>query len=106
MAVRFTLRAGSALIDIADWTYSRFGPEQADAYRLELIAVCQSLLSVSPLERSVKDLIGSGSNEIRYRRASMHFIIFRRTGSAVDILDFLHVRSDLAARLRALDSKD
>ncbi|GGB68706.1 type II toxin-antitoxin system RelE/ParE family toxin [Glycocaulis alkaliphilus] len=105
MAVRFTSRAVAALVDIADWTFDRFGPEQVQAYRLELLDACQSLPAPSPLDRRLHGLRMRGEGEVVCRRASMHFIVFRRTGRDVEILDFLHVRSDLAARLKALETE-
>lgn len=105
-SVRFTRRAAAALADIADWTYGRFGPAQAESYRDELIAACRALVRASPTERRVEGFkIGNG-DDVRYVRAAMHFIVFRRRESEVAILDLLHVRSDLASRLEQLSKGD
>ncbi|KPP83263.1 MAG: type II toxin-antitoxin system toxin component ParE1 [Oceanicaulis sp. HLUCCA04] len=100
--VRLTRRAAATLADIADWTFSRFGPQQAEIYRAELITTCQGLITPSPIERCVDGFGPAASGPVLYVRASMHFIVFRRMRPDVEILDFLHVRSDLAARLEAL----
>jgi plasmid stabilization system protein ParE len=100
--VRLTRRAADTLSEIADWTFANFGAGQAEIYRIELIETCQGLITPSPTERRIHGFGAAPAGEVFYVRTAMHFIIFRRTGQEVAILDFLHVRSDLAARLEAL----
>lgn len=100
--VRLTRSAAATLADIADWTFDRFGPEQAEAYRAGLIAAWQGLTRPSPTQRRVHGFEAASGDGVPYVRAAAHFIVFRRTPEDVAILDFLNVRSDLAARLEAL----
>ncbi|ESR25325.1 hypothetical protein N177_1842 [Lutibaculum baratangense AMV1] len=42
----------------------------------------------------------------RYARAGEHFVIFRENAGAVSVVDFLHVRSDVATALvRLMDAE-
>lgn len=100
--IRFTPQALAALTEIAQWTYARFGAAQAERYRTDLIEGCNSLVAPSAIERHCKGLLPSATDDISYVRAGMHFVVFRRRENEVAILDLLHVRSDLAARLEAL----
>ncbi|MCC5980144.1 MAG: type II toxin-antitoxin system RelE/ParE family toxin [Oceanicaulis sp.] len=97
--IRFTPHAVATLNEIAQWTYTHFGAAQAERYRVDLIQGCDRLENPSPSERSCAGLVSSASGELFYVRAGMHFIVFRRREGEVAILDFLHVRSDLASRL-------
>lgn len=100
---RLTRQAEASLIDIANWTLETFGPRQAEAYEEDLIVVCREIAAGVALSQDCRRLIDPDLPEdLRFARASQHFVIFVEDAEQVIIVDFLHTRSDLPRRLAAL----
>lgn len=93
---RLTLQAEASLVEIANWTVQVFGPNQAKAYELDLIAFCQDLADGRAHTRSCRDHLSAGVGpDLRFARFGSHLVIFVELGSEVVITDFLHARRDL-----------
>lgn len=102
---RLTPRAEESLIEIALWTIETFGPVQADSYERELIDRCAAVADGRALSQECSILVGEArAVDLRFTRAGEHFAVFVDTGDEIVIVDFLHARSDLPARLKALQA--
>ena len=101
--LRLTRQAQDSLVDIASWTARTFGQRQARAYEEELIARCRMIADGTVPSRSCRDLLDPGVDEnLRFVRCGQHFAIFVEDDTTVSVLDFLHARSDLPAKLARL----
>jgi len=97
---RLTRQAEASLSDIALWTIDTFGPRQAQAYEEDLIARCSGIASGSVPSQSCRAIIDPDLKEdLRFTRSGQHFIVFVEDETSVIIVDFLHSRSDLSAKL-------
>jgi len=102
---RLTPRAEDSLIDIFIWTIENFGERQAMAYQDGLIErINQIAKGKPPHPRSCKALMAgrSGAEGLSYDREGGHYIILRETEERLEVLEFLHQRSDLPAHLERL----
>ena len=100
---RLTRQAEASLIDIAIWTIEAFGPRQAQAYEEDLIARCSGIASGAVTSQSCRTLIDPDLKEdLRFARSGQHFIVFVEDEASVIIVDFLHSRSNLPAKLASL----
>lgn len=98
-----TRQAEAALRDIAIWTVQTFGTRQADAYAEDLIEKCQALADRTTASRDCRTLIDPALPEnLRFARSGQHFVIIIDEPDRMVVVDFLHVRADLPARLTAL----
>lgn len=103
---RLTRHAEASLTDIARWTIDTFGTRQADAYEADLIDRCTAIANGLAMSQSCRALIDPNLPEdLRFARAGQHFIVFVEDPEQVIILDFLHARSDLPARLERLNTR-
>lgn len=97
---RLTRHAEAALTDIAAWTIDTFGPLQALAYEEDLIARCRAIAEGAVHSRSCRDLVDDTlPGDLRFTRVGQHFMVFLEAPEEITILDFLHARSDLPAKL-------
>ena len=104
---RLTRQAEASLADIALWTIKTFGARQAEAYEEDLIARCRAIANGTAQSQSCRHIIDPDLPEdLRFARAGQHFIVFIESANAVVIVDFLHGRSDLPARLARLSERD
>ena len=104
---RLTPAAEESLIDIALWTISTFGPTQADVYEGELIGRCQAIADGRAASRDCSILLVDGEGgaaDLRFTRAGEHFVIFIEEPDEIVIVEFLHSRSDLPARIAAIEA--
>ncbi len=100
---RLTPLAEERLVDIALWTIDTFGAVQADLYEAELLERCEAIARGRAPVRDCSVLLGGDApSGLRFARAGEHFVVFLETPDEVVIVDFLHSRSDLPARLAAL----
>ena len=100
---RLTRQAETSLVDIARWTLETFGPRQAAVYEEELIERCVEIAEGSAVTRPCRHWVGPDPPEdLRVARSGRHYIVFIENATAVTVVDFLHVRSDLPRRLAAL----
>jgi toxin ParE1/3/4 len=100
---RLTRRADAALLDIARWTVDTFGPRQAAAYEDDLIARFEAIAAGSVPSRSSRALAGpSVDATLLFARSGQHFIVFLENADEVIIVDLVHARSDLPAKLARL----
>ncbi len=100
-----TLQAEAALRDIAIWTVQTFGPRQAEAYAHDLIEKCQTLAEGTAPSRDCRALVDPALPEnLRFARSGQHYVVFIDEPERIIVVDILHVRSDLPARLAALGS--
>jgi len=102
---RLTPRAQESLVEIALWTLDTFGPAQADLYEAELIARCEAVAAGHATTRDCALLLGQDApTPLRFTRAGEHFAVYTETAAEIVFVDFLHARSDLPARLAALEA--
>lgn len=100
---RLTRQAEAALAEIARWTLETFGPRQADAYEEDLIAQCEAIAEGRAHTRSCRRIIDPTLPEdLRFTRVGAHFVVFIETPEEIVVIDFLHARSDLPAKLAYL----
>jgi len=101
---RLTRQAEASLLDIALWTIETFGPRQAQAYEEDLIARCSGIASGNVASQSCRVIIDPDLKEdLRFARSGQHFIVFVEEDASLIIVDFLHSRSDLPAKLASLE---
>jgi plasmid stabilization system protein ParE len=104
---RLTRAAELTLTDIAQWTYANFGPVQAQRYAEDLIAACEAIAAGTAHSQDCRRIIGENlSEDIRFARAGQHFVVFVQNPTVVIILDFLHSKSNLPARIEAITAQD
>ncbi len=85
------------------WTIETFGPRQAAAYEDDLIATCREIAAGTAVSKDCRRIIDPNLPEdLRFSRASQHFVVFVEDAEQVIISEFLHSRSDLPRRLAAL----
>ena len=102
-----TRQAEAALKDIATWTVETFGKRQAEAYAEDLIEKCQALANGTAPSRDCRRLIDPALPEnLRYARSGQHYVVFIDAPDRMVVVDVLHVRMDLPARLAALGEGD
>jgi len=100
---RLTRQAEASLIEIALWTIETFGPRQAQAYEEDLITRCSGIASGSVTSQSCRAIIGPDLKEdLRFARSGQHFIVFVEDDTSVIIVDFLHSRCNLPAKLASI----
>lgn len=98
-----TRQAEAALQEIAVWTIETFGKRQAEAYAEDLIEKCQALADGVALSRDCRRLVDADLPEnLRFARSGQHFVVFLDGPDRMIVIDILHVRTDLPARLAAL----
>ncbi|MFT6532796.1 MAG: plasmid stabilization system protein ParE [Limimaricola cinnabarinus] len=105
---RLTPRAEESLVDIALWTLETFGPRQAEIYETELLDRCAALAAGRAASRDCSSLLdpdADAETDLRYARAGEHFMVFIDTPDELVILDILHGRSDLPARIAAIQAQ-
>jgi toxin ParE1/3/4 len=103
--VRLGQQAEQDYVEILQWTVKTFGEGQANNYA-ETIALAIEALEGGP------DVLGARAREdiqpgirtlhvARQGRAGRHFVVFRATGSDIDVLRLLHDSMDLPRHLPA-----
>jgi len=103
---RLTRQAEASLLDIALWTIETFGPRQAQAYEKDLIARCSGIASGNVTSQSCRAIIDPDlKGDLRFARSGQHFIVFVEDNNSLIIVDFLHGRSDLPAKLASLEKQ-
>lgn len=99
-----TLQAEQSLKEIADWTRDVFGPRQAAAYAEDLIKRCEEIAQGRAMVQDCRRVIDPGlPADLRMTRSGQHIIVFLEIGDRIVIVDVLHARSDLPARLQDLE---
>ena len=99
--VRFTRAAEASLGEIADWTQETFGAAQALRYETELLSRCNAVAEGTAQSRDCSALAPEGRG-LRYVRAGEHFLVYAEREEDIVIVEVLHSRSDLLARLAKL----
>jgi len=103
---RLTPVAEQSLREIARWTIETFGQNQATAYMNDLIARCSELANGQAFEQRCNQLVDAAMPEdMCFSRCGQHFIVFIRDNDLVTIIEILHARSNLPARLNNLAGK-
>ena len=98
-----TRQAERSLAGIAVWTAETFGKRQAEAYAEDMIEACRALADGSAQSRGCRRLVVAELPEdLRYARIGQHNVVFIATPERMVVVDFLHVRMDIPARLAAL----
>ncbi len=95
---RLTPQAEQSLIDIAVWTFDRFGQAQALAYRDGLIKQIDAIAVGTPPHPRSCGLLMPGRSDVEgltFYREGGHFIILRQTDELLEIIEFLHESSNL-----------
>ncbi|MEJ2002537.1 MAG: type II toxin-antitoxin system RelE/ParE family toxin [Maritimibacter sp.] len=102
---RLTSHARNSLVDIALWTLDRFGPAQAEIYERELLERCEAVAEGRAQSQDCGLLLGERlSIPLRFVRAGEHFAVFQDRPDEILFIDFLHARSNLPARIAALNA--
>ena len=105
-AWRLTPRAERSLVDIALWTLETFGPRQADIFETELLDRCAALAAGRAASRDCSNLLDREDEiGLRYARAGEHFLVFIDMTDELVIIDILHARCDLPARIAAIQAR-
>jgi toxin ParE1/3/4 len=107
--VRLGHQAEQDYVEILQWTTTNFGEGQASTYA-ETIALAIAALEDGPnvLGARTRDDIQPGIRTLhvaRQARAGRHFVVFRVTGAAIDILRLLHDSMDLPRHLPAANDR-
>lgn len=98
-----TRQAERSLAEIAAWTVETFGKRQAEAYAEDLIDACRALADGTAPSRDCRRLVAADLLEdLRYARIGQHYVVFVAMPKRMIVVDFLHVRMDIPARLAAL----
>ena len=98
-----TQQAERTLAEIAAWTAETFGKRQAEAYAEDLIDACRALANGTAPSRDCRRLVAAELPEdLRYARIGQHYVVFIAAPERMVVVDFLHVRMDIPARLVAL----
>ena len=95
---RLTPQAEARLTDIALWTVSQFGIDQARRYERELIDRLKALASGNPPHGRSCSLLVPGrdsDDELYYYRQGRHYIVYRDTPKLLIVVDFVHGSRDL-----------
>ncbi len=97
--VRLGQQAEQDYLEILQWTAKTFGEGQASTYA-ETIALAIEALGDGPeiLGARAREDIQPGVRTLhvaRQGRAGRHFVVFRSTGSDIDVLRLLHDEMDL-----------
>ena len=104
---RLTRQAEASLVDIDRWTFETFGPRQAAAYEEDLVARCGQIADGTAPRQSCRRVIDPAlPEELHFARAGQHLVVFVELPDSIVIVDFLHGRSDLPARLARLVERD
>jgi len=104
---RLTRQAEASLVDIALWTHETFGPRQAEAYEADLIDRCEAVARGEVPWQSCRKVIDPRlAEDLRFTRCGAHLIVFVDEPDQVIVVDFLHGRRDLPARLVNLTRRD
>ena len=103
--VRLGQQAEKDYVDILHWTVHAFGEAQARAYA-ETMSLAIASLAGGPdiLGVRVREDIQPNIRTLhvaRQGRAGRHFVVFRVTGSVIDVLRLLHDSMDLPRHLPA-----
>lgn len=99
--IRFTQQAEDSLAEIADWTVETFGVRQAEVYEQELLDRCDAISDGTAHSRDCSIFAPEGQGML-YTRAGEHFLIHIDLSDIIVIVDVLHSRSDLPAKLAEL----
>ncbi len=94
---RLTRAAEEDLVDIALYTIGAWGKEQLEIYRNRLEERLALLVEFPELGRSHPML----HSDFRYVVEGEHYIFYRRVGKDIEVLRFLHCRSDIMTKLSA-----
>jgi toxin ParE1/3/4 len=103
--VRLGRQAEQDYVEILQWTTKTFGEGQASTYA-ETMALAIEALADGPdvLGARARDDIQRGIRTLhvaRQGRAGRHFVVFRASGSDIDVLGLLHDSMDLPRHLPA-----
>ena len=102
-----TQQAERSLAEIATWTLETFGSRQAAAYAEDLIETCQALADDTLPSRDCRRLVEATlSEDLRFARVGQHYVVVILHPDRMVVVDFLHVRMDIPARLAALPGGD
>ena len=92
-----TRSAEKDLADIANYTLETWGEKHLEIYRHRLEERLALLLDFPELGRNHPML----RSDFRYVVEGKHYIFYRRVGADIEILRFLHCRSDIINKLSA-----
>lgn len=98
MAAKIFPAARARILEIWDYTESKWGADQADQYVTELVEAIHKAEGNRQRWRRVADQAVSGAYFIRFRH---HFILFRElTKGSLGVISVLHENMDIPARLK------
>jgi toxin ParE1/3/4 len=92
-----TRSAEEDLADIAKYTVETWGEEQLEIYRHRLEERLALLVEFPELGRNHPML----RSDFRYVVEGKHYIFYLRVGADIEVLRFLHCRSDIISKLSA-----
>jgi toxin ParE1/3/4 len=92
-----TRSAENDLADIAKYTLETWGGKQLEIYRHRLEKRLDFLIEFPELGRNHPML----RSDFRYVVEGKHYIFYRRVDADIEVLRFLHCRSDIISKLSA-----
>ncbi|MDZ7696184.1 MAG: type II toxin-antitoxin system RelE/ParE family toxin [Deltaproteobacteria bacterium] len=92
-----TRSAEEDLAEIAQYTLEAWGQRQLEVYQNRLEERLALLVEFPELGRSHPML----RSDFRYVVVGKHYIFYRRVGGDIEVLRFLHGRSDIISKLSA-----
>jgi toxin ParE1/3/4 len=103
--VRLGQKAELDYVEILQWTAQTFGEGQASTYAATIALAIEALEGGPEITgAAAREDIQPGIRTLhvaRQGRAGRHFVVFRATGSDIDILRLLHDSMDLPRHLPA-----
>lgn len=92
-----TRSAENDLADIAKYTLETWGEKQLEIYRHRFEKRLDFLIEFPELGRNHPML----RSDFRYMVEGKHYIFYRRVDADIEVLRFLHCRSDIISKLSA-----
>ena len=105
---RLTKAAEASLAEIAEYSAREFGEARASAYCEALLARLDAIAAGAPPHPRDCSVLMAGVSTaagLSYFREGGHFIILRIKDDRIDVLEFLHERSNLPFHIGRLSPK-
>jgi len=105
----YTPAARASLEELFAWPLNRFGASQADRYAAQLAGRLERLLTGDAVGvMSCSRLLPNDprARALKLAREGRHFIVFRETEDALEIVEIFHGRMDIEARIARLTADD
>lgn len=103
---RFTPGAAVRLREILVWSIERFGVDRAERYKTDVLGRCEAIAAGHAQVRDGSRIADHpDADMLGFVRAGEHYIVFLEEPDGIVVIDLLHVRMNVAARIDALLSR-